>query len=49
MIRKVKKMVPVWSIPGAVSFNDALAAGRSLKLAKPKAAAKPKPDTKPAG
>src|SRR5207249_3366467 len=36
VIRKVKKMVPAWSIPGAVSFNDALAAGRSLKLAKPK-------------
>ena len=29
-------MVPAWSIPGAVSFNDALAAGRSLKLSKPK-------------
>ncbi len=36
VVRKVKKMVPAWSIPGAVSFNDALAAGRSLKLAKPK-------------
>jgi long-chain acyl-CoA synthetase len=36
VVRKVKKMVPTWSIPGAVSFNDALAAGRSLKLAKPK-------------
>jgi long-chain acyl-CoA synthetase len=36
VIRKVKKMVPAWSIPGAVSFNDALAAGRSLKLNKPK-------------
>jgi long-chain acyl-CoA synthetase len=36
VVRKVKKMVPAWSIPGAVSFNEALAAGRSLKLAKPK-------------
>jgi long-chain acyl-CoA synthetase len=36
VVRKVKKMVPAWSIPGAVSFNDALAAGRSLKLDKPK-------------
>src|SRR5258708_23080976 len=36
VIRKVKKMVPAWSIPGAISFNDALAAGRSLKLNKPK-------------
>src|SRR5438552_7344030 len=36
VIRKVKKMVPAWSIPGAVSFNDALAAGGSLKLNKPK-------------
>jgi long-chain acyl-CoA synthetase len=36
VVRKVKKMVPAWSIPGAVSFNEALAAGRSLKLSKPK-------------
>jgi long-chain acyl-CoA synthetase len=36
VVRKVKKMVPAWSIPGAVSFNEALAAGRSLKLNKPK-------------
>src|SRR3954464_15346452 len=36
VIRKVKKMVPAWSIPGAISFNDALAAGRSVKLNKPK-------------
>ncbi len=35
VVRKVKKMVPAWSIPGAVSFNDALAAGRSMKLNKP--------------
>ena len=36
VVRKVKKMVPAWSIPGAVSFNDALAAGRGMKLDKPK-------------
>jgi long-chain acyl-CoA synthetase len=36
VIRKVKKMVPAWSIPGSVSFNDAIAAGRSMKLDKPK-------------
>jgi long-chain acyl-CoA synthetase len=35
VIRKVKKMVPAWSLPGSVSFNDALAAGRGLKLSKP--------------
>jgi len=28
VVRHVKKMVPRWSIPGAVKFNDALAAGR---------------------
>src|SRR4029078_8527369 len=36
VIRRVKKMVPAWSIPGAVSFNDALSAGRGMKLNKPK-------------
>ena len=35
VVRKVKKMVPAFSIPGAVPFNDALAAGRKLKLSKP--------------
>ncbi|WP_338701861.1 long-chain fatty acid--CoA ligase [Bradyrhizobium sp. 26S5] len=35
VIRRVKKMVPAWSIPGAVSFNDALSAGRGMKLNKP--------------
>lgn len=29
VIRKVKKMVPPYSLPGAVTFNDALASGRS--------------------
>ena len=32
VIRKVKKMVPAWAIPGAVRFNDALARGGSLAL-----------------
>ena len=36
VVRKLKKMVPAWSIPGAVGFNDALAAGRGMKLSKPK-------------
>jgi long-chain acyl-CoA synthetase len=38
VVRRVKKMVPVYSIPGAVAFNDALAAGRNIKLNKPKIA-----------
>ena len=36
VVRRVKKMVPAYSIPGAVTFNDALAAGRGMKLNKPK-------------
>src|SRR5262249_26613836 len=35
VVRKVKKMVPPFSIPNAVAFNDALAAGRKLTLNKP--------------
>ena len=38
VVRRVKKMVPAWSMPGAVKFNDALAAGRGMKLNKPKLA-----------
>jgi len=38
VVRKVKKMVPPYSIPGAIAFNDALAAGRGMKLNKPKLA-----------
>jgi long-chain acyl-CoA synthetase len=38
VVRKVKKMVPAYSLPDATSFNDALAAGRSIKLNKPKLA-----------
>jgi len=36
VVRRVKKMVPPFSLPGAVSFNDALAAGRAVKFNKPK-------------
>jgi long-chain acyl-CoA synthetase len=36
VVRKVKKMVPAYSLPGAVSFNEALAAGRAEKFDKPK-------------
>jgi long-chain acyl-CoA synthetase len=32
VIRRVKKMVPPWSLPGAVRFNDVLARGAGLKL-----------------
>jgi long-chain acyl-CoA synthetase len=36
VVRKVKKMVPAYSLPDATSFNDAVAAGRGMKLNKPK-------------
>ncbi|MEQ8305005.1 MAG: long-chain fatty acid--CoA ligase [Hoeflea sp.] len=32
VVRKVKKMVPAWSLPGHVSFKAALAAGEGKKL-----------------
>jgi long-chain acyl-CoA synthetase len=35
VIRRVKKMVPNYSIPGAITFNDAIAAGRGMKFSKP--------------
>src|SRR5436189_4835517 len=35
IVRKVKKMVPSYSLPGAISFKDALSAGRRMKLNKP--------------
>ena len=35
VVRKVKKMVPAFSLPGAVKFNHAVAAGRGLPLKKP--------------
>jgi long-chain acyl-CoA synthetase len=36
VVRRVKKMVPAYSLPTAVAFNDALAAGRSLSFDRPK-------------
>ena len=35
VVRRVKKMVPAYSLPGAVTFNDAVAAGRSKRFEKP--------------
>src|SRR4249919_3777229 len=35
VVRRLKKMVPPFSIPGSVTFNDAIAAGRAQKLSKP--------------
>ncbi|MDA9466818.1 long-chain fatty acid--CoA ligase [Bradyrhizobium sp. CCBAU 53415] len=36
VVRRVKKMVPAWSLPGAVAFNDAVSAGRGMTFNKPK-------------
>src|SRR5512139_1568068 len=36
VVRRVKKMVPAYAIPHAVSFNEALAAGRSMTFNKPR-------------
>ena len=36
VVRKVKKMVPAYSLPGAVRFNTALAAGKGRTLADPR-------------
>ena len=33
-------MVPAWSLPGAVRFNDALAAGGGMKLKQAEARAR---------
>jgi len=35
VVRRVKKLVPAWSLPGSVAFNDALSAGRGMTLNKP--------------
>jgi long-chain acyl-CoA synthetase len=35
VVRRVKKMVPAFSLPGAVAFNDAVTAGRAKKFNKP--------------
>ncbi len=34
VVRKVKKLVPAWSLPGSTSFNAALAEGEGLTLQK---------------
>jgi long-chain acyl-CoA synthetase len=36
VVRRVKKMVPAYSLPGAVLFNDAVTGGRGMKFSKPK-------------
>jgi long-chain acyl-CoA synthetase len=35
VVRKVKKLVPAFELPGAVAFNDAVAKGRSLSYKAP--------------
>jgi long-chain acyl-CoA synthetase len=35
VVRRVKKMVPPFSLPGAIRFNDAIAAGRAATFTKP--------------
>jgi long-chain acyl-CoA synthetase len=35
VVRRVKKMVPPFSIPGSTAFNDAVTAGRGMKFNKP--------------
>jgi long-chain acyl-CoA synthetase len=35
VVRKVKKMVPAYNLPGAVKFNDAIAAGRGKAYTAP--------------
>jgi long-chain acyl-CoA synthetase len=35
VVRKVKKMVPAYSLPGAIAFNDAVTAGRGMNFRKP--------------
>jgi long-chain acyl-CoA synthetase len=39
VVRRVKKMVPAYSLPGATPFNAAVAAGKSMMLNKPQIAA----------
>jgi long-chain acyl-CoA synthetase len=35
VVRRIKKMVPTYSLPGAITFNEAVAAGRNTKFNKP--------------
>jgi long-chain acyl-CoA synthetase len=43
VVRRVKKMVPPYSIPRAVAFNEALAAGRGINSKSPTSRAKTSP------
>src|ERR1700751_4524444 len=36
VVRRVKKMVPAYSLPSAITFNDALSAGRGRSFNNPK-------------
>ena len=38
VVRHVRKMVPAWSLPGHVKFNDAVSAGRGMAFARPQLA-----------
>jgi long-chain acyl-CoA synthetase len=35
VVRTVRKMIPAWSLPGHLRFNDVIAAGRSIPFARP--------------
>jgi long-chain acyl-CoA synthetase len=35
VVRTVRKMIPAWSLPGHFKFNDAIAAGKSMAIARP--------------
>ena len=35
VVRRLRKMVPAWSLPGHTSFKDAISAGRSMSYARP--------------
>jgi len=35
VVRTMRKMVPAWSLPGHVKFNDAISAGRRMTLDRP--------------
>jgi long-chain acyl-CoA synthetase len=35
VVRRVKKMIPAWSLPGHSAFNAAIAAGRSMTFTRP--------------
>jgi long-chain acyl-CoA synthetase len=35
VVRRVKKMIPAWSLPGHVAFNAVIDAGRSMSFARP--------------